>query len=494
VGNFLSVEQDFRRRAGVIPGVGLGLSVDVYSPDLFELMRQFNGNEPQPGYLEIFRATVTALQVVRKHLPTIPLAYHGEGLWVTQPDFSDASFFDEEIDEVARHLETLQSPWLNHECATKQMAGYSFGTYLPPLYTVESARVVADNIALVQEKMDRPIRQGQFFGPLFLLEMPPLTYFMAGTISIPRFFQLVTAQVSCGLVLDIGHLWTVYRHTAVRRQLSVEQFVERFLDEFPMERVIEIHVAGLDHHESNPRHRSKESWPDWVDAHAAPIQGVSWAMLEQVLAHPRLTNLRAVALEVDTKPIETILNEFRIASERCGPMIYRTIAGSAHTTSSTSQRTEPFLEQGSISSRDKQQLQESYLRYARIASGQKLPTGLEWQGVVKDPDGLDRYVHDYLPHEILHWGGELAEMFPETCRALAEAGVALDEFVTWWFQTARPVDRPYDFFLLKIERMLAFVAERVPVAVALAKREAEALRQAYAEANNPVARVMEPAR
>jgi len=490
----MSIEQDFLRRAAVIPGLGLGLSVDVYSPDLFELMRQFDGNEPQPGYLEIFRATVTALQVVRRHLPIIPLAYHGEGLWVTQPDFSDASFFDEEIHEVVRQLETLQSPWLNHECATKQMAGYSFGTYLPPLYTVESARVVAGNIALVQERMDRRLRQGQVFGPLFLLEMPPLTYFMAGTMSIPRFFQLVTDQVSCGLVLDIGHLWTVYRYTSTRRYLTVEQFVERFLDEFPMERVIEIHVAGLDHHESSPRHRMEESFPEWVDAHAAPIQAVSWTMLEQVLAHPRLTNLRAVALEVDTKPIATVVNEFRIANERWSPMIRRTIGGSARAATSTSQRAEPFFEQGLISDRDRQQLQESYARYARIASGQKPPTGLEWQEVVEDPDGLDRYVHDYLPHEILHWGGELAEMFPETCRALTEAGVALDSLVAWWFQAARPVDRPYDFFLLKIERMLAFVAERAPVAVAHAEREAEMLRQAYVEANNAVHPMMEPAR
>jgi uncharacterized protein (UPF0276 family) len=494
VEHVISVGQDFLRRAAVIPGFGLGLSVDVYSPDLFELMRQFDGNEPQPGYLEIFRATVTALQAVRQHLPIIPLAYHGEGLWVTQPDFSDALFFDKEIDEVVRQLETLQSPWLNHECATKQMAGYSFGTYLPPLYTVESARVVADNIALVQERMDRGIREEQVFGPLFLLEIPPLTYFMAGTMSIPRFFQLVTDQVSCGLVLDIGHLWTIYRYTGARRYLSVEQFVERFLDEFPMERVIEIHVAGLDHHESSPRHRLEESCPEWVDAHAAPIQAVSWTMLEQVLAHPRLTNLRAVALEVDTKPIETVLNEFRIASEHWGPMIRRTIDGSAPTTTSSSQRTEPIFEQELISDCDRRQLQESYVRYARIVSGQKPPTGLEWQGVVEDSDGLDRYVHDYLPHEILHWGGELAEMFPDTCRALGEVGVALDEFVIWWFQTARPIDRPYDFFLLKIERMLAFVAERAPVAVAHAEREAEMLRQAYFEANNAAHPVMEPAR
>ena len=85
-------------------------------------------------------------------------------------------------------------------------------------------------------------------------------------------------------------------------------------------------------------------------------------------------------------------------------------------------------------------------------------------------------------------------MFPETSRALAGAGIALDGLVTWWFQAARPVERPYDFFLLKIERLLAFVAERAPALLIQAGREADELRRAYAEANDVVQPVMEPAR
>jgi len=72
----LSVEQDFIHRAAVVPRLGLGLSVDVYSPDLFEVIKGFEGQKRQPDYLEVFRATVTALQAVRQHFPAIPLAYH----------------------------------------------------------------------------------------------------------------------------------------------------------------------------------------------------------------------------------------------------------------------------------------------------------------------------------------------------------------------------------------------------------------------------------
>ena len=58
----MSVEQQFQRRAEAVPKLGLGLSVDVYSPDLFELMSRFEGLAARPAYLEIFRATTTALQ------------------------------------------------------------------------------------------------------------------------------------------------------------------------------------------------------------------------------------------------------------------------------------------------------------------------------------------------------------------------------------------------------------------------------------------------
>ena len=494
VASLSSVEQRFRGRVEGIPRLGLGLSVDVYSPDLFEVMDRFLSQDHRPAYLEIFRATTTALQSVRRHIPTIPLAYHGEGLWITQPDFSAPSFVEEELDDVASQLAILKSPWLNHECATKQMAGYSFGTYLPPLYTAESARIVAGNIALVQARMDRGPHPGGAFGPLFLLEMPPLTYFMAGTISVPQYFRLVTDLVPCGLVLDIGHLWTVYRYTAARQRSSLEQFVERFLDEFPMERVIEVHVAGLAPHETAVPRRSQDAHLEWIDAHAAPIQSVCWTMLEQVLAHPGLVNLRAVALEVDTKPIDHIVEEFREANLRFGPMIRRRLAKDSTSIDPVPTRLEPRPGDRIVSDVDRQRLQADYARYAQIVAGQRPPTGPEWQGVAEDPVGLDRYIHDYMPYEILYWGGAIAEMFPETCGAMREKGLPLEEFVSWWFQIARPVDRPYDFFLLKIDRVLQFVAERAPALFNQAEREADSLRTAYADANDVVRPIMEPIR
>lgn len=483
------VQQDFQRRLMEVPPQGMGLSVDVYSPDLFELVNKLRERGFRPDYLEVFKATTTTLTMVRQAIPDIPMAYHGEGLWITQPDVQMSSFFQQDVDEMVTQLNNLQSLWLNHECAMKQMAGYSFGTYVPPLYTPLSAEVVADNIAMVQQAMDRQGCRADGTVPLFLLEMPPLTYFSAGTIPIPHFFRLVTALAPCGLVLDIGHLWTVYRYTAASRRTSLARFVEEFLDEFPLERVVEIHIAGLACHESVSRPQGGGGFPEWIDAHAAPIPSILFTMLEQVLAHPNLCSLRAVALEVDTKPIETIVEEYAEAVRRFSIRVQQTIARGTAVAQSVKLKSRPASVQELVCQSDRQRLRDDYARYAQIISGQAPIAGPEWKETVTEATGLAQYRTSYVPHEILHWGGDLAEMFPQTCRALANQGICLTEFVPFWFRSPRPLTQSYDFFLLKIERFLEFVMECAPGALICVQQESDMLRLAYAQANevrNPV--------
>jgi uncharacterized protein len=485
------VQQEFQRRLREIPPQGMGLSVDVYSPNLFELVTKLKERGLRPGYLEVFKATTTALTTVRQAVPDIPLAYHGEGLWITQPDVQESPFFQQDVGEIVTQLNSIQSFWLNHECAMKQMAGYSFGTYLPPLYTSMSAEMVAENIATVQQAMDRQCGRPDGTAPLFLLEMPPLTYFAAGTMAIPHFFRLVAALVPCGLVLDIGHLWTVYRYTAACRRMSLEQFVKEFLDEFPLERVVEIHVAGLACHDSVGEAERGEALPAWIDAHAAPIPSVLFTMLEQVLVHPNLLSLRAVALEVDTKPIDTIVEEYAEAVRRFSLLVQQTMVRGMAPEQSMDLTRPPLSVQEPMCRSDRQQLRDDYTRYAQIISGQAPIAGPEWQEVVAEETGFTRYRTSYVPHEILHWGGDLAEMFPQTCLALLERDICLTEFVVFWFRLPRPITQSYDFFLLKIERFLEFVTERAPDVRGCVQQECDMLRLAYAQANEVVDPVTE---
>lgn len=121
MGNHDAVQQDFQCRLRSIPPQGMGLSVDVYSPDLFQLIAQLKERGLKPNYLEVFQATTTALTAVRQALPDLALAYHGEGLWITQPDVQGSPFFQRDVGEMVAQLNCIQSLWLNHECAMKQL-------------------------------------------------------------------------------------------------------------------------------------------------------------------------------------------------------------------------------------------------------------------------------------------------------------------------------------------------------------------------------------
>ena len=487
------VEGEFLRRLELIRVHGLGLSVDVYSPDLPSLLGALRRRQVRPAYLEVFRATPAALAMVKSQAGDSSLTYHGEGLWITQPELADDPVFAQEVREVAGHLQVLDSAWLNHECATKSIAGYSFGTYLPPLYTESGAAMVAENTRLVQKLLDRHGRLSHGASPLVLLEMPPLTYFVAGTVAVARFFQLVVQSAPCGLVLDIGHLWTVYRYSGAWRATSLAQFVGTFLDEFPMQRVVEIHVAGLSVHEmsrsvpsESVNQHSDGSPPAWLDAHAAPIPPVLFEMLDQVLEHPGLTSLRGLALEVDTKPVELIVDEFARFAER-----YRSVPFPRNVLPMAPDDHAGWLpEEERLPEPVTRGLEEAYDRYARVAMGRAEPVGAEWMCPTACADEIDMYRSIYLPYEILHWGGDVESMFPESCRRLAGRGVPLSRFVTFWCSRPRPRSPSYDFFLVKIERFIEFVHDEAPDLGAIAEHEADELRRAYERANEPPLRTM----
>ena len=482
-----SYHREFIRRLGTIPAHGLGLSVDIHAPDLASLRRTLQERQVSPDYLEVFRTTLTALASTRKEAGDGLLTYHGEGLWVTQPEMADSTAFRQEISEAARHLQLLQSAWLNHECATKYLAGYHYGTYLPPLYTPLSAKVVADNTRLIQHLLDQQCRLAHGSTPLLLLEMPPLTYFVAGTMSIPKFFRDVSEQAPCGLVLDVGHLWTVFRYSGAHRAMPLARFVEQFLNEFPMDRVVEIHVAGLAIHESHRTLASRpngdmgdDALPAWIDDHAAPIPNVLFEMLDQILCHPRLTSLKGLALEVDTKPVELIVDEFTEFSRHYGTLFSR--LGNAEQTVQDLEVRSMSKEQRSITP-VMPALGAAYDRYARVLSGKTEPVGTEWKQDTASIQDLNLYRSVYLPYEILHWGGKVEDMFVESCRRLRERDVSLDGFVVFWFSEPRPFSGIYDFFLLKVERFVEFVREKAPDLHCIAQREAEELRCDYRFAN-----------
>jgi uncharacterized protein (UPF0276 family) len=497
----MDVQSEFEERAGMIPVHGIGLSVDLYSPDLLALDEHLCRHGIVVEYYELFEAALPALVWASNRLADRRLAYHGEGLWVSQPDFSAAGG-RAAVSRVCAQLRALDSYWLNLECATKHIAGHSFGTYLPPLYTEAGALVAAENAAVLQQQLDREFFAAGVRPPLLLLEMPPLTYFACGSLAIPEFFAQLVRRTSCGLVLDIGHLWTVYRYTGAWRDQRLDHFVRDFVTRFPMDRVVEIHVAGLAPHPAEAAAPNANGdgagLPRWIDAHGAPIPPVLFDMVDQVLSDRRLVSLKGLALEVDTKDPSLIVSETQAFLNRYGTWRARLSEVMPSTGSDLASVHQASVEAGSEPARlgsgsyerraaeRRTALARDYEFYARVVSGQAQSALLpESMGQISNEDGLGYYRQAYLPYELLHWGGDLRDMFPRTHDLMRAGTVDVADFVQFWF--SRPGCGPdfYDFFLVKIDRFVQFIASVLPSAWPTVAHEAEELRAAYAAANQP---------
>ena len=138
-------DREFYNRAARILLHGVGLSVDVFSPELVDLDSALEQAGLRPDYWEVFEASSAELTRIRRALAPTPCAYHAEGVWLIDPELVSRFPWVEQTRRMARHAENLGAAWINHECASKQFAGYSFGTYLPPLFTRAAAEVTAAN-------------------------------------------------------------------------------------------------------------------------------------------------------------------------------------------------------------------------------------------------------------------------------------------------------------------------------------------------------------
>lgn len=136
-----------------------------------------------------------------------------------------------------------------------------FNDLLPVPYTREVlARVVA-HVSEVQDRLGRSI----------LLENPS-TYvaFEQQEMSETDFVRDVAERSGCGLLLDVNNVFV----SATNHGYSPE----RYLADFPMERVREIHLAG------HATEQDEEGARLLIDSHDRPVSSEVWSLYEKVIA------------------------------------------------------------------------------------------------------------------------------------------------------------------------------------------------------------------
>ncbi|HEV8674199.1 MAG TPA: DUF692 family protein [Methylomirabilota bacterium] len=132
----------------------------------------------------------------------------------------------------ARHLASLyRTPWAaEHLQRVHTTRGEAFVDYVfPPLYTED---LLADYVANA-----RALRQALGL-PLVLEPIPTYLALPVAGLGEAEFVRRFYAESGCDMLLDVSHAWLSAHYAGVKPR--------EFLATLPLERVIELHVAGVE--------------------------------------------------------------------------------------------------------------------------------------------------------------------------------------------------------------------------------------------------------
>ena len=255
-----------------LPVLGVGASLSLSSkPDPVSLVKAEGG----PDFVEyagLVDVDAVIDEVERVHEAGAPVLYHPSyinfcGSYPNSKDWLEAT---------AEHIARVNSAWFAQDvayCFWEQGAAYStsLGYFIPPVF----------NQAALDKAVER-VNEVQSVVPVTVaVEPPPLTFY-AGSMHLFNFFGELAERADCAILLDMGHL--------VSYEMASAYKVKDALNTLPVERVIEVHIAG-------GRLKQVADGPIYVDAHETAILDETWLMLETML--PELPNVKAVCYECE---------------------------------------------------------------------------------------------------------------------------------------------------------------------------------------------------
>lgn len=213
------------------------------------------------GYL-IDPNVLATLEDLGNHFPLLAHSNYG------------GEFGFEPLEETAaslRHVpfaRAIGSPWVADHLFYGHAASASIWSS-PLQFSEREAIRVADRAAALQDMLGVPLlhEDAFYYAP-----------FPGSTISAGEFIAEVVERAGTYMLLDLHNV-----HTNAVDHADFD--AARYLDTIPLDRVIEVHVAGG---------QWLEGW--YHDFHNSPVPEAVWAMLDATL--PRMPNLQAIVLEM----------------------------------------------------------------------------------------------------------------------------------------------------------------------------------------------------
>lgn len=184
--------------------------------------------------------------ILREVAEHYPVALHGVSLSIGSCDPLDLDY----LDRLKRLADEIEPAWISdHLCWTGVM-GLNSHDLLPMPLTEESLAHVAARVRQVQDFLDRPL----------ILENPSsYVRFADSTMEEPEFLSRLAGETGCGLLLDVNNVF-VSCFNAGTDPLA-------YLQAFPCESVVQMHLAGHQHHGTHV-----------IDTHDRPVRPEVWTL------------------------------------------------------------------------------------------------------------------------------------------------------------------------------------------------------------------------
>lgn len=234
-------------------GIGLRL------PHIAEVV----ATRPDVGWLEVhpenFIANPHATELLSDLARDYPISVHTVGVSIGSADGIDRAH----LDRLAAFIEAVNPVLVSGHLAWSTFAGQYLNDLLPLPYTNETLRLVADQLADVQDRLGRP----------YLIENPS-TYigFAHSTMTEVEFLNELVSATGCRLLCDVSNVFVTGHNMGCDPHL--------YLDAFPADAVDELHLGGFTPEED-------EATPGatvLIDSHATSVAGDVWPLYARALA------------------------------------------------------------------------------------------------------------------------------------------------------------------------------------------------------------------
>ena len=201
-------------------GIGIGLRVPHYE-DIFKL-------KPAIDWFEIISENFMVeggkpLEHLDKILERYPVVQHGVSLAIGSPAPLDFEYL-KKLKELTKRTKT---PWLSDHLCWGQVPGSHFHDLLPLPYTKEVIDYVSERARIVQDYLELP----------FALEnLSSYVAFKQDEMTEWDFYSEIVEKADISMMLDVNNIYVSSRNHGFDPK--------EYYKNIPLERVIQIHLAG----------------------------------------------------------------------------------------------------------------------------------------------------------------------------------------------------------------------------------------------------------